>query len=60
MIRLNVTPHNNENNEEPIVVGFVIQHGYVNTIAALEQKPPQKVDVRIKLYLTIGQLVGET
>ncbi|XP_011695982.1 PREDICTED: dynactin subunit 4 isoform X1 [Wasmannia auropunctata] len=61
VIRLHVTPHGtNKDNEDPVIVGFVMQHGYVNTIAALEHKSPQKVDVKIKLYLTVGQLVGET
>ncbi|XP_014468506.1 PREDICTED: dynactin subunit 4 [Dinoponera quadriceps] len=59
VIRLHVTPYENNENEEPITVGFVMQHGYVNTIATLEHKPPQKVDVKVKLYLTVGQLVGE-
>ncbi|XP_020287273.1 dynactin subunit 4 isoform X2 [Pseudomyrmex gracilis] len=61
VIRLHVTPHEtiNGNKDEPVIVGFVMQHGYVNTIAALEHKSPQKVDVRVKLYLTIGQLASE-
>lgn len=61
VIRLHVTPRETENGneEESVVVGFVMQHGYVNTIAALEHKSPQKVDVRVKLYLTIGQLASE-
>lgn len=60
VIRLHVTPHENNEKEEPVIVGFVMQHGYVNTIATLEHKPPQKVDVKVKLYLTVGQLVGQT
>lgn len=60
VIRLHVTPHDTNKNTDPIIIGFVMQHGYVNTIAALEHKSPQKVDVRVKLYLTVGQLVGET
>ncbi|KAG5339367.1 DCTN4 protein, partial [Acromyrmex heyeri] len=61
VIRLHVIPHDiNKDNEDSIIVGFVMQHGYVNTIAALEHKSPQKVDVKVKLYLTVGQLVGET
>lgn len=60
VIRLHVTPHENSESEESVIIGFVMQHGYVNTIAALEHKPPQKVDVKVKLYLTVGQLVGKT
>ncbi|EFN61229.1 Dynactin subunit 4 [Camponotus floridanus] len=60
VIRLHVIPNDtNENNEEPVIVGFVMQHGYVNTIAALEHKSPQKVDVKVKLYLNVGQLVDK-
>ncbi|XP_018356233.1 PREDICTED: dynactin subunit 4 isoform X1 [Trachymyrmex septentrionalis] len=60
VIRLHVIPHDtNKDNEDPIIVGFVMQHGYVNTIV-LKQKSPQKVDAKVKLYLTVGQLVGET
>lgn len=59
VIRLHVTPHETANNETPIVIGFVMQHGYVNTIAALEHKAPQKIDVKVKLYLSLGQLIGE-
>lgn len=64
MIRLHVIPHDinentDENSEEPVIVGFVMQHGYVNTIAALEHKSPQKVDVKVKLYLNVGQLVNK-
>lgn len=61
VIRLHVTPHDdiNENKEKSVVIGFVMQHGYVNTIAALEHKSPQKVDVKVRLYLTVGQLVSE-
>ncbi|XP_019887859.2 dynactin subunit 4 isoform X1 [Ooceraea biroi] len=61
VIRLHVTPRETiENQENPIVIGFVMQHGYVNTIPALEHKLPQKADVKLQLYLTLGQLVGET
>lgn len=61
VIRLHVTPHDtNTNNEDSVIVGFVMQHGYVNTIAALDHKSPQKVDVKVKLYLNVGQLVRET
>ncbi|KAM0731702.1 Dynactin subunit 4 [Formica fusca] len=64
VIRLHVIPHDinentDENSEEPVIVGFVMQHGYVNTIAALEHKSPQKVDVKVKLYLNVGQLVNK-
>lgn len=37
-----------------------MQHGYINTIATLEHKPPQKLDVKVKLYVTVGQLTSDT
>lgn len=35
-----------------------MQYGYVNTITTLEHKAPQKLDLKVKLYLTIGNIVG--
>lgn len=61
IVRLNVTPfENDEIKEESVIVGFVMQHGYVNTITALEHKAPQKLDLKVKLYLTLGKLCGTT
>lgn len=61
IIRLHVVPHEATQDSEgtPVIVGFVMQYGYVNTIATLEHKAPQKLDLRVKLYLTIGELVGK-
>lgn len=50
VIRLHVTPCN----DEPTVIGFVLQYGYVNTIATLDNKIPQKVDLKVQLYLTLA------
>ncbi|XP_046487628.1 dynactin subunit 4 [Neodiprion pinetum] len=62
VIRLHVKPNEDEQIEEgkEITVGFVMQYGYVNTIATLEHKEPQKLDLKIKLFLSIGKLVGST
>lgn len=60
VIRLHVKPFTPEEDKRdaPIVVGFVMQHGYVNTIATLEHKAPQKLDLRVKLYLTLDKIGG--
>ena len=60
VIRLHVTPYTPDENkrDEPVIVGFVMQHGYVNTIATLEHKAPQKLDLRVKLYLTLDKVGG--
>lgn len=61
IVRLNVTPfENDEIKEELVTVGFVMQHGYVNTITALEHKAPQKLDLKVKLYLSLGKLCKST
>ncbi|KAK2582786.1 hypothetical protein KPH14_005050 [Odynerus spinipes] len=59
VVRLTVTPYeNDEIKGEPVIVGFVMQHVYVNTITALEHKATQKLDLKVKLYLTLGKLCG--
>ncbi|XP_043467525.1 dynactin subunit 4 [Leptopilina heterotoma] len=62
VVRLLVTPNPSETNEagNPVIIGFVMQYGYVNTIATLEHKAPQKLDLRAKLFLTVGNLHGST
>lgn len=62
VIRLHVKPNEDEKIEEgeEIMVGFVMQYGYVNTIATLEHKEPQKLDLKIKLFLNIGKLLGSS
>ncbi|XP_015600489.1 dynactin subunit 4 [Cephus cinctus] len=59
VVRLHVTPFANEQNKgEPVIVGFVLRHGYVNTLATLEHKAPQKSELNVQLFLTLGNLVG--
>lgn len=60
VIKLHVIPHENirESDSQPVIIGFVMQYGYVNTITTLEHKAPQKLDLKVKLYLTIGNIVG--
>ncbi|XP_043264754.1 dynactin subunit 4 [Colletes gigas] len=60
IIKLDVTPYENlkETENEPVIIGFVMQYGYVNTITTLEHKAPKKLDLKVQLYLTVGTLVG--
>lgn len=61
VIRLHVTPREiEEDKRDEEIVGFVMQHGYVNTIATLEHKTPQKLDLRVKLYLTLDKINGQS
>lgn len=57
VVKLRVTPEKQQDNSknEPVIVGFVMQYGYVNTIAALEYKTPQKVDLKVQLFLTLDK-----
>ncbi|XP_057338086.1 dynactin subunit 4 [Microplitis mediator] len=58
VLKLQVTPYVPEEGKEndPIIVGLVMQYGYINTIATLEHKTPQKVDLKVKLFLTLDKL----
>ncbi|XP_076239741.1 dynactin subunit 4 [Calliopsis andreniformis] len=62
VIKLHVVPHENvqENKSQSVIVGFVMQYGYVNTITTLDHKAPKKLDLKVKLYLTVGDIVGAT
>ncbi|XP_053978943.1 dynactin subunit 4 [Hylaeus anthracinus] len=57
VIKLHVTPHEDlkESENASVIVGFVMQHGYVNTITTSR---PEKLDLKIKLYITVGNTVG--
>ncbi|XP_078036782.1 dynactin subunit 4 [Augochlora pura] len=61
VIKIHVTPYKSlEGNKknEPIIIGFVMQYEHVNTITTLENKTPKKLDLKVKLYLTPGNIVG--
>ncbi|XP_033325573.2 dynactin subunit 4 isoform X1 [Megalopta genalis] len=61
VIKIYITPHNSleEHKEnEPIIIGFVMQYEHVNTITTLENKASKKLDLKVKLYLTVGNIVG--
>ncbi|KAK0074791.1 hypothetical protein PV325_007800 [Microctonus aethiopoides] len=61
VLKLQIMPYDPEKGKEnePVIVGFVMQYGYVNTIATLEHKTPQKVDLKVKLFLTLDKLCGK-
>lgn len=57
-IRLAVKPKDLEIGTE-VITGFIMQHVYTNTIATtVENKEPQKYDHKIKVFITLGVLVG--
>lgn len=60
MIKLLITPHEDlqADGSQSVIIGFVMQYGYLNTITTLEHKAPKKLDLRVKLYLTVGNIVG--
>ncbi|KZC03974.1 PREDICTED: dynactin subunit 4 [Dufourea novaeangliae] len=60
VIKLHVTPHENSTGgeDQSVIIGFVMQYGHVNTITTLEHKTPQKLDLKVKLYLTVGNIVS--
>ncbi|RZC38608.1 dynactin subunit 4 [Asbolus verrucosus] len=58
-VKLLVTPRENLPINTEVIIGFTMQHVYTNTIATtVENKEPDKHDHNIKVFLTIGNLVG--
>ncbi|XP_017777117.1 PREDICTED: dynactin subunit 4 [Nicrophorus vespilloides] len=59
VIKLLVAPMENLELGEEVIAGFTMQHVYTSTIATTtENKEPQKFDHKMKIYLTLGTLVG--
>lgn len=61
VIKLHVNPYKDLRESEEnqsIIIAFVMQYGYVNTYAGLEHRAPKKLDLKVKLYLTVGNTVG--
>ncbi|XP_018322483.1 dynactin subunit 4 [Agrilus planipennis] len=58
VIRLNITPLENLNIGDEVVVGFTMQHIYVNTITAVESKEPQRYNNNVKVFQYLGKIVG--
>lgn len=58
-VRLSVKPAEGLTLGTEVVAGFTIQHVYTNTIATtVENKEPQKYEHKIKVFITLGVLVG--
>lgn len=57
-LKLKVTPFESLNIGETVLIGFKMKHVYVNTIAAIENKEPQKCDHFVKVFLDLGKTVG--
>ncbi|KAI4460349.1 dynactin p62 subunit [Holotrichia oblita] len=62
VIKLQITPSASLNLGDEVVVGFVMQHIYTNTIATSveKDKEPQKCQHKIRVFLSLGNLVGSS
>lgn len=58
VVKLQVTPKEGLESGDDAVIGFTMQHIYVNTITTVENKEPQKYEHKIKVFLTVGKVVG--
>lgn len=58
-VKLVVTSHSDLSEGSEVIVGFEMHYTYVNTIAALEQKEPQKVDLKVKVFINVGKTLGK-
>lgn len=57
-VKLSITPKNLDIGTE-VTIGFTMQHIYTNTIATtVENKEPDRKDHNVKVYLTLGNIVG--
>lgn len=59
-IKLKVTPMSELQNGEKVNVGFTLRHIYVNTITTAENKEPQKCEHDIKVFISLGNIVGSS
>ncbi|PSN52092.1 hypothetical protein C0J52_03897 [Blattella germanica] len=57
-VKMAVIPQKSASDNGEVLIGFVMQYSYINTMATLEQKEPQKVDLKVKVFLNIGKVVG--
>ncbi|XP_044263145.1 dynactin subunit 4 [Tribolium madens] len=58
-VKLVVTPDDGLELNTEIVAGFTMQHIYTNTIATtVENKEPDRHDHNVRVFLTLGNLVG--
>ncbi|XP_022912675.2 dynactin subunit 4 [Onthophagus taurus] len=58
VIKLIITPSDELKLGEEVIIGFVMQHVYTNTIPIEKVKEPQKCEHKISVYLSLGNLVG--
>ena len=56
-VKMAVTP---QQSAGEVLIGFVMQYTYINTMAAIEHKEPQKVDLKVKIFINIGKVVGSS
>lgn len=57
-VKIVVGPLDSATEAGRVLVGFVMKYTYVNTMATLDQKEPQKVDLKIKVFINAGKAVG--
>lgn len=57
-VKIVVVPLDSATEAGHVLVGFVMKYTYVNTMATLDQKEPQKVDLKVKVFINAGKTVG--
>jgi hypothetical protein len=57
-VKMVVVPVDSATEAGQVLIGFVMKYTYVNTMATLDQKEPQKVDLKIKVFINAGKTVG--
>jgi dynactin-4 len=59
-VKMVVIPQDSAMEAGEVLIGFVMKYAYVNTMATLEQKEPQKVDLKVKVFISVGKTVGSS
>lgn len=57
-VKMVVVPLDSATEAGQVLIGFVMKYTYVNTMATLDQKEPQKVDLKVKVFINAGKTVG--
>jgi hypothetical protein len=57
-VKMVVVPLDSATEAGEVVIGFVMKYTYVNTMATLEPKELQKVDLKVKVFINVGKTVG--
>lgn len=57
-VKMMVVPQDSAAETGEVLIGFVIKYTYVNTMATLEQKEPQKIDMKVKVFISVGKTAG--